>query len=222
MIIDSLFVVLAMAGAESCATIPQSHKDSETIVSMAWELFSDRPKSSEFEFAEVEKCTESVVLDDGREKYRDKTTFVGRFSDRSSIPDVRIHDAVSCNQISYLISGIPDESSQRCTRRVQTYLTYPGITKEISVSEGTDIDAVRQYLGYLSRQVGSIIDGRVFTEDEYLNISIVKVLSNKRLSHFHATYSVVTSSCKTERFKATATGDSVYEFQKIKREGLVC
>ena len=222
MIIDALFGLLAMATVESCATIPLSHKESETIVSMAWELFSDKPKSSDFELTEVEKCTETVVLKDGREKHMEKTTFVGHFSDRSTIPDVRIHDAVSCHTIRYFISRIPDELSQRCTRRLQTFLTYPGIPHEIAVSEGSDLGAVRQYLGYLSRQVGSIIDGRVFTEDEFLNISDVRVTSNSRQSHFYATYLVNTSSCTTESLNSTATGQSVYEFLKIERRGLVC
>ena len=222
MIIDALFAVLAMAAVESCATIPQSHKESEAIVSMAWELFSDKPASSEFDFVEVKNCTETVVLSDGREKHMEKTTFVGRFSDRSSIPDVRIHDAVACHIILYVISGIPDKSSHRCHRKIETFLTFPGIPHEIAVSEGSDLGAVRQYLGHLSRQVGSIVDGRIFTEDEFLNISDVRVTSNSRYSHFYATYSVNTSSCETESFNTKATGESTYEFLEIERRGLVC
>ncbi len=219
---EALIGIFAMAAMESCATIPQSHKESETIVSMAWELFSDKPTSSEFEFAEVKKCTETVDLRDGREKHREQTTFVGRFSDRSSIPDVRIHDAVSCNFILYVISGIPDESSQRCTRRIETFLTFPGIPHEITISERSDLGAVRQYLIHLSRQVGSIVGDRIFTEDEFRQISSVSISSNSRLSHFYAKYHVKGSRCTTQSLKAKATGESVYEFLEIERRTTMC
>ena len=222
MIIDALFGLLAMATVESCATIPQSHKESETIVSMAWELFSDKPTGSDFEFAEVKKCTETVVLNDGREKRMEKTTFDGHFSDRSNIPDARIHDAVSCNNIRYFISGVPNKSSHRCHRKIETFLTFSGIPHEISVSEGSDLAAVRQYLGHLSRQVGSIVGDRIFTEDEFVQISAVRVSSNSRLSRFHASYHVKGTECTSHGFKAEATGESTYEFMEIERSGTIC
>jgi hypothetical protein len=221
-IIEALFAVLSMAAVEPCNTIPISHKESEPIISKAWELFSDKPASSEFEFAEVTRCNETVVLNDGREKHIDKTTFVGRFSDRSSIPDVRIHDAVSCNIILYVISGIPDRSTQRCHRKIETFLTFSGIPHEITVSEGSDLGAVRQYLGHLSRQVGTIIDGRLFTEDEFRQISSVRVTSNSRRSHFYARYHVKGSKCTTASIESKATGESVFEFFEIERGGTVC
>jgi len=221
-IIGALFGVLAMAAVEPCATIPQSHKEAETIVSMALELFSDKPTSSEFDFGEVKKSTKTVVLNDGRERRMEKTTFVGRFSDRSSIPDVRIHDAVSCNIILYVISGIPEKSSQRCHRKIETFLTFPGIPHEVEVSEGSDLGAVRQYLVHLSRQVGSIVGDRIFTEDEFLQISTVRVSSNSPYSYFYASFHVKGSKCTTQGFKAKATGESVYEFLEIERDGHIC
>jgi hypothetical protein len=221
-IIDALFGLLAMAAVESCATIPQSHPEADVIVSLAWDLFSDKPTSSKFEIAEVNKCTETVVLSDGRERHMEKTTFVGRFSDRSSIPDVRIHDAVSCNLIRYVISGIPDKSTQRCHRDIETFLTFSEIPHEIAVSEGSDLGAIRQFLLHLSRQVGSIIDDRIFTEDEFRQISSVRMTSNSRQSHFYASYHVNGSKCTSASFNAKATGEAVLEFMGIERGGTVC
>ena len=222
MIIEALFGVLAMAATKSCNEIPQSHRESEAIVAMAGELFSDRPANSEFESAKIDKCAETNELKDGRRSRWEKTTLYGRFSDRSNIPDTRIHDAVTCVITLEAISGIPDGFNRRCYRTIETFLTFPGIHHDISVAEGSDLGAVRQYLGYLSRQVGSMVGDRVFTEEEFINISRVSVSSNSRVSHFYATYSVTEAHCKTLQFKATATGEAVYEFLEIERIGMVC
>ena len=213
---------MALAAVEDCKSISLAHEDAGEIVGMARDLFPDIPVNTTFETAAIERCTQTNVLDDGQQSHMEMITLVGQFRDRSDIPDVRTHDAVSCKIILYSRSGLPYSSRRSCNRKVNRFLTFSGIPHEISVPESSNLDAVRQYLRHLSRQVGSIVDGQIFTEDEFSSISRVRVGSNNRQSHFYATYSSDPSSCDVETFNTKASGDVVYEFMETKRSKSTC
>ena len=202
-----------------CPPIPFSEGEAEEIAKLAREIVPTRLQTQEFEKSAVSKCAITAQLEGGVQRRVETVKYKGSFRDKSQVVDTSIREIVVCRVSVTSRNRAVIKIDRSCNLGIETRLVFDGIEQEIEIPEGVLVEDVRQFLTYLSRQIGSFVDGRVFTAKEFSQISSIMGNSSRSRKYISAVYE---SGCSSSWLKATATGDSVLEFSKLKRRGAIC
>jgi len=217
--LGTVFGLFAMSLQISCPPTAVATSERKEITVLARELVPAHLIDNDFERVEVSKCASSIVTADGKESTTETVSFDGRFSNTSDESDVTIQDKITCRMTVTHIAGRKRANSRNCVITVHTELAFGGISKPISVPEDVSVDDVRQFLRYLSRQVGTMIDGRIFTQSEFSDISSIMGSGVRERKHLSAVFE---EGCSSSWIEVIATGDQVLEFDKLERRGAIC
>lgn len=219
LIASALFA--AMPTADSCTTTTYSEPEANELLVSVVEVLPARLRDSEFETLNIDKCERSFRDHRGRMLRVVELQLEAKFPNRSTVSDATIRDWIHCDLIRRVVFDEPQEYKKRCYRSVETLLSFNGIPGQIEVGEPEEhLDVARQYLIYLSRQVGSIVDGRLFSSEEFQKLSRVHVSGHSPRRHAYASYGL--EDCRSNSIRATATGEDVLEFSDLKRRDTIC
>ena len=215
-----LIAIMLTMQRNVCPVIAHSQSEAREIQELARELVPANLANVEFETIKVQKCGIPVNHFDGRPARREELSFEGYFPYRSTVPDARSRDIVKCDIRTITVYGVLQRKQRKCDYVVETFLTFTGIPSEISVGQGSGLSDVREYLSHLSSQVGTIIDGRVFSEEEFQKLSRVRVHKNDSGKYLYASYTRV--GCQSTSIQAVSKGNSALEFSALKRREMTC
>ena len=210
---------LAMSLQIACPAMPFTQAEAKQAALLAHEILPEHLQAQAIDDTKVSKCAISTQVNERMEQRIETVRYRALFRNRSQVPDTTVRDVVNCRMSVTTRNDTVIAIERGCSLGVETRLTFDGILQDVEIPDGVHVDDVRQFLTYLSRQVGSVIDGRVFTEKEYSHIS--KIMGNifgdrKFLS------AVYESGCTSSWIKVLATGESVLEFGKLGRRGAIC
>jgi len=211
--------LLVMSLQISCPPMPVSDSDSGEVEILAREIVPDRLSAVSFEEIAVSKCATSFVSSENQEHRSETVSFIGYFPNKSQEADTVVRDTVLCRKTESFVEGGKRRIERNCSLIVETRLKYDGITEPIKIPQGIAVEDVRQFLSFLSRQVGTSVEGQVFTNREFSQISSIMGSTNRSRKHLSAVYE---SGCSSSWIKVTAVGDKVLEFGPLQRRSAIC
>lgn len=211
----------AISTPDACVSTAYPDAEANELLASVKEVLPARLRDTDFETLNIGKCRRTFQDHRGRMLQIVELQLDAKFQNRSTVPDATIRDLVHCTLVREAVFDEPQEFKKRCYRFVEILLSFNGIPAQVTVADSEEhIDFARQYLVYLSRQVGSVIDGELFSSEEFQRLSRIRISRYGSRRHAYASYNF--GDCRSNSIRATAMGENVLEFSDLERQNTVC
>jgi len=215
-------MLLAATMQLGCTPIPYTEAEIDELAEYSHELLAQRLQNMEFERSEIEKC-ELVVRrrhDHGVDATFVTTRFKAIYPNRSSEPDLKIHDTVECRLVQIFLDSKRTSIERKCSLGVQNLIRFPSVSSEVEVGGEIKVDVARKFLEFLTQRIGETIDRQIFSADQFASISSISGFdSGNRLSVI-AVYE--SNGCSTYTIAAKGTLEPTLTFHDIRRNHSIC
>lgn len=203
-----MHVIVIGAFLISCQAIPQTEENLAEVREAAARVLPEHLLGRAYEKTELKRCGAGTDIE--------SLNFTGTFPVHRRTHDIHERSVVIC-ELRHKERSI----SRGCTLTRERILAFPGIEQGVELAEEAAEAEVREFLQQLAERTGEVVDGEIFSADQFRSISKVHASpGNGESGGFSAIYAA--DGCSSRSLSAVVRRHPTLTIVKLGRSFAIC